>query len=52
MENEQEKQIKFLAVIVHKNADKFETEWTLKDTNTGIYVPPVYVPFLYVKSQY
>ena len=48
MEHEQEKQLKFLDVVVHKNDDKFETEWTLKDTNTGIYVlKESFAPFKY-----
>ena len=41
METENDNKLKFLDMIVHKIDDKFETEWTLKDTNTGVYTPNV-----------
>ena len=47
METEKDEKLRFLDVIVHKG-DKFETEWCLKDTNTGIYIPnDSFAPFKY-----
>ena len=39
MVTENENKLKFLDMVVHKINDKFETEWTLKDANTGVYTP-------------
>ena len=43
--------MKFLDVIVSRSADKFETAWALKETNTGIYIPKcAYAPQKYKRS--
>ena len=38
LETEHDSKLKFLDVIVIKKDNKFETAWSLKDTNTGVYI--------------
>ena len=39
MEAEVENTLKFLDVTVHRFDEKLQTSWSVKDTNTGVYIP-------------
>ena len=39
MEAEVENTLKVLDVTVHRVEGKLQTAWSVKDTNTGVYIP-------------
>ncbi len=48
MESEEEGVLRFLDTVIKRNGDSLDYAWSIKDTNTGIYIPSsAYAPFRY-----